>query len=59
VDCRGVDKKRARLSCIAHPLKRIPHGEVPHPEIVLPERVHHADYHHGPIPREMYVPAIY
>src|SRR5262245_49079440 len=55
----AVDKKRARLNCIAHLLRRIPHGEVPHPEVVLPERVHHADYHRGPIPREMYVPAIY
>jgi polyphosphate kinase len=55
----AVDKKRARLNCIAHLLKRIPRNDVPHPEIVLPERVHHADYLRGPIPREMYVPALY
>ena len=28
-------------------------------EIVLPPRVHSPEYHRGPIPREMYVPAIY
>jgi polyphosphate kinase 2 len=55
----AVDKKRARLNCIAHLLKHIPRGDVPHPEIVLPERVHHPDYHRDPIPPEMYVPAIY
>ncbi len=55
----AVDKKRARLNCIAHLLARIPRGEVPHREIVLPERVHNPDYLRGPIPREMYVPAVY
>jgi hypothetical protein len=55
----AVDKKRARLNCIAHLSKQIPHGDVPHPEVVLPERVHHPDYHRGPIPPEMYVPAVY
>jgi polyphosphate kinase 2 (PPK2 family) len=55
----AVDKKRARLNCITHLLKQIPPGDVPHPEIVLPERVHHPDYLGGPIPREMYLPAIY
>jgi len=55
----AVDKKRARLNCIGHLLKQIPLGDVPHPDIMLPERVHHPDYHRGPIPPEMYVPAIY
>jgi hypothetical protein len=55
----AVDKKRARLNCMAHLLKAIPRGEAPHPDVVLPERVHHPDYHRGPIPPEMYVPAIY
>src|SRR5262249_8062690 len=55
----AVDKKRARLNCIAHLLQQIPRGDVPPPEIVLPERVHHADYLRGPIPHEMYVPATY
>ena len=26
---RRVDKKRARLNCIAHLLKQIPYGEIP------------------------------
>jgi polyphosphate kinase len=55
----AVDKKRARLNCIAHLLKQIPYEEIPRPELVLPERVHNPEYHRGPIPREMYVPAVY
>jgi polyphosphate kinase len=55
----AVDKKRARLKCIAHLLKQIPYGEIPRPELVLPERAHNPEYHRGPIPREMYVPAVY
>ncbi len=55
----AVDKKRTRLNCIAHLLKQIPHSDVPHAEVVLPERVHHPDYLRGPIPRQMFVPAIY
>jgi polyphosphate kinase 2 len=55
----AVDKKRARLNCIAHLLGQIPFEEVRHPEVVLPPRVHNPDYHRGPIPKEMYVPAIY
>jgi len=53
------DKKRARLNCISHQLGQIPYQEVAHPEIVLPPRAHNLDYHRGPIPREMYVPARY
>jgi len=53
------DKKRARLNCISHLLGQIPYQEVAHPEIVLPPRAHNLDYHRGPIPREMYVPARY
>jgi polyphosphate kinase len=55
----AVDKKRARLSCISHLLSQIPYQEVPHQEVVLPPRVHNPDYHRGPIPKEMYVPARY
>jgi hypothetical protein len=55
----AVDKKRARLNCIAHLLGQIPYQEIGHPEIVLPPRVHSPEYHRGPIPKEMYVPAIY
>ncbi len=55
----AVDKKRARLNCISHLLSQIPYAEVLRPPVVLPERVRNPDYHRGPIPEEMYVPAVY
>lgn len=55
----GVDKKSARLNCIAHLLSQVPYGDVEQPDIVLPEREYHPDYIRTPVPREMYVPAIY
>jgi polyphosphate kinase len=55
----AVDKKKARLNCISHLLEQIPYNEVPHPPVILPERVHNPDYHRGPVPPEMYVPARY
>lgn len=55
----GVDKKRARLNCIAHLLKQVPYGELDQPEIVLPKREYHPDYLRNPVPEEMYVPDIY
>jgi polyphosphate kinase 2 len=55
----AVDKKRARLNCIHHLLKQIPYKEVDHPQIELPARERKPDYHREPIPREMYVPAVY
>ena len=55
----AIDKKRARLNCIHHLLGRIPYGEVPHTPVTLPERVHNPDYLRGPVPQEMYVPAVY
>jgi polyphosphate kinase len=53
------EKKKARLNCISHLLSQIPYEGVPHREIALPPRVHNPEYHRGPIPKEMYVPAIY
>jgi polyphosphate kinase 2 len=53
------DKKRARLNCIHHLLTRIPYGEVEREPIVLPARVHNPDYSRGPVPPELYVPAVY
>jgi polyphosphate kinase len=53
------DKKRARLNCMAHLLGQIPYERIHHEEIALPPRVHNPDYHRGPIPKQMYVPAIY
>ena len=55
----AVDKKRARLNCMQHLLSIIPYKEVYRPEVVLPPRVHNPEYHRGPIPKSMYVPAIY
>ena len=55
----AVDKKRARLNCIAHLLTQFPYGEVPRPQVILPTRVHHPDYSRAPIPADMYVPSIY
>ncbi len=55
----AVDKKRARLNCIAHLLTQIPYEEVPHENPNLPARVHNANYIRGPIPKEMYVPDLY
>jgi polyphosphate kinase len=55
----AIDKKRARLNCISHLLTQIPYEQIPHPPVVLPPRVHNPEYHRGPIPPEMYVPAVY
>jgi polyphosphate kinase 2 len=53
------DKKRARLNCIAHLLSLIPYNKVPHAPVHLPARIHHPNYLRGPVPKEMYVPAVY
>ena len=55
----AVDKKRARLNCIAHLLSCIPYEEVEHEKPILPARVHNPDYHREPIPAQMYVPDCY
>jgi polyphosphate kinase len=55
----GVDKKKARLNCIHHLLQQVPYQEVHHDPIVMPEREHKPDYARHPIPKELYVPAIY
>jgi polyphosphate kinase 2 len=53
----AVDKKRARLNCIAHLIEQIPYEEVPKPPVVLPDRERHEDYIRQPVPAEMYVPS--
>jgi len=53
------DKKKARLNCISHLLSQIPYEYIHHQEIALPPRVHNPDYHRGPVPKQMHVPAIY
>lgn len=55
----AVDKKRARLNCIAHLLSQLPYQDIARPEVVLPERIHNPDYIRGPVPDEMYVPRFY
>jgi len=55
----AVNKKRARLNCISHLLSQVPYEGVHHQPVVLPPRVHNPDYHRGPIPKEMHVPAVY
>ncbi len=53
---QAVDKKRARLNCIAHLLSQFDYHDTERPEIVLPERERHADYARRPVPPEMFVP---
>lgn len=55
----AVDKKRARLNCIAHLLAQLPYEDLSQPEVVLPARVHNPDYFRTPVPAEMYVPKVY
>jgi polyphosphate kinase 2 len=55
----AVNKKRARLNCISHLLNQVSYQAVQHQAVVLPPRVHNPDYHRTPIPKEMYVPAVY
>jgi hypothetical protein len=56
---QAVDKKRARLNCIAHLLAQMPYEAIPKPEVELPPRVRHPEYTRQPVPAEMYVPEIY
>jgi polyphosphate kinase 2 len=55
----AVDKKKARLNCIAHLLAQIPYQDVPKAPVTLPDRVRHEDYLRHPVPAEMYVPDLY
>jgi polyphosphate kinase 2 len=55
----AVDKKKARLNCIHHMLSQIPYAEIEREPVVLPERVHNPDYLRHPVPKEMFVPAVY
>jgi len=55
----AVDKKKARLNCIHHMLSQIPYAEIEREPVVLPARVHNPDYLRHPVPKEMFVPAVY
>jgi polyphosphate kinase len=52
---QAVDKKRARLNCIAHLLEQVPYREIEHAEITLPPREHDDDYQRRPTPAELIV----
>ncbi len=56
---QAVDKKKARLNCIAHLLAQMPYEEIPHPPVVLPDRVRHEDYVRQKVAAEMFIPEIY
>ena len=56
---QAVDKKKARLNCIAHLLSQLPYQEVPHPPVVLPDRVRNPEYLRQPVPASMSVPETY
>jgi polyphosphate kinase 2 len=56
---QAVDKKRARLNCIAHLLAQMPYEEVARPTTELPPRVRHPDYTRQPVPAQMFVPERY
>ena len=56
---QAVDKKKARLNCIAHLLAQMPYEEIPHPPVVLPARVRHEDYVRQKVAAEMFIPEIY
>ena len=56
---QAVDKKKARLNCIAHLLDQMPYREVPRDSVVLPNRVRHDDYIRHPVPADLIVPERY
>jgi polyphosphate kinase len=56
---QAVDKKKARLNCIAHLLSQMNYEASEHPPIVLPPRERRDDYQRHPVPREIMVPEIY
>jgi len=56
---QAVDKKKARLNCIAHLLDQMPYHEIEHPSIALPERMRHPDYFRQQVPQELFVPERY
>jgi len=55
----GVDKKRARLNCIAHLLEQIPYQEVEHAPVILPQRTRDPGYVRKELPADLYIPERY
>jgi polyphosphate kinase len=56
---QAVDKKFARLNCIAHLLQQFPYTEIEKAPVVLPERERHEHYSRQAVPSEMLVPEIF
>ncbi|PWV63129.1 polyphosphate kinase 2 [Plasticicumulans acidivorans] len=56
---QAVDKKRARLNCIAHLLSQFDYHEIERPQIHLPERERHDDYIRQPVSDSIVVPERY
>ena len=57
---RSDDKRRARLNCIAHLLKLIPHKKVERPKVKLPDRSKkHAYDDEATLARRRFVPEVY
>lgn len=55
----AVDKKKARLNCIHHLLGQVPYAEIEREAVTLPDRVHNPNYLRHPVPKQMFVPAVY
>jgi polyphosphate kinase 2 len=55
----AVDKKRARLNCIHHLLTQVPYQDIEHERVNLPARAFNPDYTRSPVPKELFVPAVY
>jgi polyphosphate kinase 2 (PPK2 family) len=56
---QAVEKKKARLNCIAHLLSQFDYHAIEHEPVVLPQRVRHEDYSRQPIAPELFVPEVY
>jgi polyphosphate kinase 2 (PPK2 family) len=56
---QAVDKKKARLNCIAHLLSLLPYQGIEHPVVTLPARIRHPEYSRQPVPDRMIVPDRY
>jgi len=55
----AVDKKKARLNCIAHLLAQMPYHEIERQPVTLPQRVHHDDYIRQHLAEGLLVPEVY
>jgi polyphosphate kinase len=55
----AVDKRRARLNCIRHLLKQIPHQEVPREPVLLPDVPAKVGHPRDLLPHDMEVPRFY